>query len=142
MDELEQDYVPHAQKVFDNMRVQDGYTSSEFVELVDILSTHQIVRMETTNAIAVHANGVYSFANAAKKISETYGEADAYSSATAAYVEKLMTDASPLRDDPGTKTFQDRATPAASAGAINTESTGTTYNPGTTALGSDGRPLY
>lgn len=92
MDELEQDYKPHAQKVFEDLQTADTYSSPDFVELVDALHAHQTVRVETTTRICKHADGIFAFANAAQAISAAYGEADAYSSAQAAYVETLLAD--------------------------------------------------
>lgn len=132
IDELEQDYKPHAELVFEDMRTPDGYPSPDFVELVDALSTHQKMRVETTTLISRHADGVLAFANAAETIGKNYGEADAYAEASTKFVEKLMVDAPAARDD-GTQPPGTTTTPTGTT--TTTTTPGTTTAPGTQSTG-------
>src|SRR5262245_14454333 len=88
--ELDADYKPYVEKVFEDLKAPDFYSSPEFVELVDVLNTHQTVRMETTTRLASHGDGMLGLGTAAKEISSNYSEAEAFVQASVQDVEQAI----------------------------------------------------
>jgi hypothetical protein len=109
------DYVPHAKKVFDDMTVPIGHIDARFWELYSALNLHQEVVQSTTDNLANQGNGASVFAEAAKKISDEYHKADAFSAARVQDVHKNLgiTPPASATPDPGVNPANtDPTTPA------------------------------
>jgi hypothetical protein len=91
-DELEQNYVPHRDKVAVDLTVGDVYTNQSFTELISALTKHAEIRQAALNRLYGHADGTNALSTAADKISKSYGAADAYSAASARDVSTVLTD--------------------------------------------------
>lgn len=86
---VDDDYVPAAQYVFNNMSVQpEGQPS--FVEIWSALEQHDQVKMTATDNVANFANGAKVFANAAQEISRRYRETDAFAAARLTDVQQHL----------------------------------------------------
>ena len=86
---LQDDYRPHAHKVFDELAVPaEGQLS--FLELWQALEQHDQVKTAATDNVANQGNGAMIFASAAGKISEDYSDSDAYAAAKLNDVEKYL----------------------------------------------------
>jgi hypothetical protein len=86
---LQDDYGPHAHKVFDDMTAP-VVPSDGFLDLQLVLEQHREVQSAATNNVANHGNGALIFANAADEISNRYQSSDAYVAAQMADVYKYL----------------------------------------------------
>lgn len=91
--ELEQNYLPHRDKVAAELAVGDVYTNQGFTEFIEALQRHAEIRQVTLNRLFDHGTGTGTLSEAATIISANYGSADAYSAATAKSVDTVMTQA-------------------------------------------------
>ena len=89
--ELEQNYLPHRDKVAEELSVGDVYTNQSFTEFIEALQRHTEIRQLTLNRLFDHGTGTGTLSEAATIISSNYGDADAYSAATAKSVDNVMT---------------------------------------------------
>jgi hypothetical protein len=89
-DELEQNYLPHRDKVAADLAVGDVYTNESFTEFIDALNRHAEIRQVTLNRLFDHGDGTGTLSQAAAIISKNYGSADAYSAATSRDVTSVM----------------------------------------------------
>lgn len=86
---VEDDYKPHAHRVFDDMAVPaEGQLN--FLELWWALEQHDQVKIAATDNVANHGNGANVFALAAKDISNAYQDSDAFAAARLADVQKYL----------------------------------------------------
>jgi hypothetical protein len=86
---VDDDYSPHARKVFDDMTVQpEGQLN--FLELWWALEQHDTVKTAATDNVANHGNGAKVFAFAADEISKRYQQSDAYAAARLADVQQYL----------------------------------------------------
>jgi hypothetical protein len=100
---VEDDYKPHAQKVFDDMAVPaEGQLS--FQELWWALEQHDQVKIAATDNVANHGNGTKIFAVAADEISQRYQSSDAYAAAQLSDVHNHLgtSPGQPAATDPAT----------------------------------------
>jgi hypothetical protein len=89
-DELEQNYLPHRDKVAQDLAVGDVYTNQSFTEFIEALQRHAEIRQVTLNRLFDHGDGTGTLSQAATIISKNYGSADAYSAATSRDVDSVM----------------------------------------------------
>jgi hypothetical protein len=86
---VDDDYKPHANKVFEDMAVPaEGQTS--FLELWWALLQHDQVKVAATDNVANQGNGAAVFATAAEEISKRYQQSDAFAAARLADVQKYL----------------------------------------------------
>jgi hypothetical protein len=86
---IDDDYNPHAHKVFEDMAVPaEGQLS--FLELWWALEQHDQVKTAATDNVANHGNGAKIFAFAADEISKRYQQSDAYAAARLIDVHKYL----------------------------------------------------
>jgi hypothetical protein len=85
--EHEQDYVPHVQKVFEQMSAVAAPPDGRFIELTEGLTHHRDMLVQTSTAMANHDKAIIAFVEAARAISTAYRNADAMSAATVYDVE-------------------------------------------------------
>jgi hypothetical protein len=100
---VEDDYKPHAQKVFDDMAVPaEGQLG--FQELWSALEQHDQVKIAATDNVANHGNGTKIFAVAAGEIGQRYQSSDAYAAAQLADVHTHLgtSPGQPAPANPGT----------------------------------------
>ncbi|NUT34935.1 MAG: hypothetical protein HOV79_17905 [Hamadaea sp.] len=90
-DELEQNYIPHRDKVAEDLAVGDVYINKDFVEFFSALQKHTEVRQRALDLLFNHGDGTGTLSVAADQISKNYGSADAYSAATSRDVTNVMT---------------------------------------------------
>lgn len=90
MSELEQNYLPHRDKVAEELAVGDVYTNQSFTEFIEALQKHTEVRQLTLNRLFDHGDGTGTLSTAAEIISKNYGSADAYSAATTRDVDSVI----------------------------------------------------
>jgi hypothetical protein len=139
--ELEQNYLPHRDKVAEELAVGDVYTNQSFTEFIQALQRHAEIRQVTLNRLFDHGTGTGTLSEAATIISKNYGEADAYSAATATSVNKVMTEAPvTTRDTPLNTQTTVRTDPQVYVPATNTTVTvpqNTTPTTTTTGGGQD-----
>jgi hypothetical protein len=88
--EVTDNYVPHFELVAQDMTAGVPQPDARFTELVGFLQTHQVAQVNTTNAIMYHGNETGGFAEAASKISQNYGAADAFAHARVSVVENVL----------------------------------------------------
>jgi hypothetical protein len=112
------DYVPHAKKVFDDMTVPIGHIDARFWELYSALNLHQEVAQSTTDNLANQGNGASVFAEAAKKISDEYRKADAFSAARVQDVHKNLGTTPPESATPNPGANPVTTDPATPAGGV------------------------
>jgi hypothetical protein len=97
---VEADYKPHANKVFDDMATP-AEAQLDFLELWWALEQHDQVKIAATDNVANHGNSAKIFASAADEISKRYQQADAYSAARLADVHQYLgTSTQPTTTDP------------------------------------------
>jgi hypothetical protein len=88
--EVQQNYVPHLDKVATDLAVGDVYTNEEFAEFIQALQRHTEVRQITLNRLFDHGDGTGTLSTAADQISKNYAGADAYSAATSRDVDTVI----------------------------------------------------
>jgi hypothetical protein len=89
-DEVTVNYAPHASKVHDDMMAALPPPPSEFGELVALLDTHHVSQQATSDLVHFYSNATGGMADAASKIGQQYGQADAFSSARVSDVNKAL----------------------------------------------------
>lgn len=87
--ELEQNYLPHRDKMAAELAVGDVY-SNEFAEFVQALTRHAEIRQITLQRLFDHGDGTGRLSVAADQISKNYSGADAYSAATSRDVDTVI----------------------------------------------------
>jgi hypothetical protein len=88
--ELEQNYLPHRDKMATDLAVGDVYTNESFTEFIQALTRHAEVRQLTIDRLFGHGDGTGALSVAADKISKNYAGADAYSAATTRDVNSVI----------------------------------------------------
>jgi len=88
--ELEQNYLPHRDKMATDLAVGDVYTNESFTEFIQALTRHAEVRQLTLDRLFDHGDGTGTLSVAADKISKNYAGADAYSAATTRDVNSVI----------------------------------------------------
>lgn len=78
--DLEQNYMPHANKVAENM-LAELPNGGEFYEFHMFLYAHRQVQDATFRNVDGYIEGTYQFATSAEEISQKYRGADAFSRA-------------------------------------------------------------
>lgn len=86
---VDDDYRPHAQKVFDDMTT-NPVAQEDFFELWYALNQHVEVKQAATDNVANQGNGAKIFAHAADEISTQYRSTDAYASANISDVKRYL----------------------------------------------------
>ncbi|NUR72271.1 MAG: hypothetical protein HOU81_15770 [Hamadaea sp.] len=109
--ELEQNYLPHRDKVAEELSVGDVYTNESFTEFIEALQRHTEIRQVTLNRLFDHGTGTGTLSEAATIISSNYGAADAYSAATAKSVDNVMTQGPTTTETPVNTNTQVRTDP-------------------------------
>lgn len=129
--EHEQDFRPHLREVYDMMEQDIAPPDERFVELVEGLTHHRDMLVQTSSVLVAQDEAVIAFAEAARAISQEYGNADALSAASVTDVESNLGGPPPAGGQPETVTPEEAAAttpeepPAepAPAGAAPTDST-------------------
>jgi hypothetical protein len=88
--ELEQNYLPHRDKMATDLAVGDVYTNEQFTEFIQALTRHAEIRQITLRRLYDHGDGTDTLSVAADKISKNYSGADAYSAATSRDVNSVI----------------------------------------------------
>jgi hypothetical protein len=88
--ELEQNYLPHRDKMAIDLAVGDVYTNEQFTEFIQALTRHAEIRQVTLRRLYDHGDGTDTLSVAADKISKNYAGADAYSAATSRDVSSVI----------------------------------------------------
>jgi hypothetical protein len=88
--ELEQNYLPHRDKMATDLAVGDVYTNEQFTEFIQALTRHAEIRQVTLRRLYDHGDGTDTLSVAADKISKNYAGADAYSAATSRDVSSVI----------------------------------------------------
>lgn len=88
--DVQDNYLPHMSSVTDAMLTELPPPAATFPELVTFMEQHQMAQDATHVNVYNFANGTNRFATAAKKISEEYEGADAFSRARVADVEQAF----------------------------------------------------
>jgi hypothetical protein len=83
-------YAPHLSTVTEAMATRLPDPPGEFIELVTFLFVHHEAQEKAHKNIYNYANGTIDFATAAKEISQSYGNSDAFSHAKVSDVEKAF----------------------------------------------------
>lgn len=95
--EVTSNYTPHFELVAQDMTTGVPQPDARFGELVGFLQAHQVAQVNTTNAIMYHGNETGGFAEAASKISQNYGAADAFANARVSVVERALDSTTTVR---------------------------------------------
>ncbi len=90
--EVRDNYVPHADYVWDYMGTELPAPAQEFAELADFLVEHNKVVVDATSYVHYYANATGGFADAAAKVSEQYRQSDAFAQARLRDVEAAFKD--------------------------------------------------
>jgi hypothetical protein len=88
--ELEQNYVPHRDKMAADLAVGDVYSNEEFAEFIQALTRHAEIRQVTLRRLYDHGDGTDTLSAAADQISKNYAGADAYAAATSRDVDSVI----------------------------------------------------
>lgn len=88
--ELEQNYLPHRDKMATDLAVGDVYTNESFTEFIQALTRHAEIRQITLRRLFDHGDGTDTLSVAADQISKNYAGSDAYSSATSRDVDDVI----------------------------------------------------
>src|SRR5262245_37578465 len=88
--ELEQNYLPHRDKMATDLAVGDIYTNESFTEFIQALTRHAEIRQLTLDRLFDHGDGTGTLSVAADQISKNYVGADAYSAATSRDVNSVI----------------------------------------------------
>jgi len=121
--ELQQNYLPHRDKMATDLAVGDTYTNEGFTEFIQALTRHAEIRQITLRRLYDHGDGTDTLSVAADQISKNYAGSDAYSAATSRDVNQVI--AAP----PATTTNDtplNTNTTASPNGAVTTPATTTT----------------
>lgn len=93
-------YAPHFELVAQDMTTGVPQPDARFGELVGFLQAHQVAQVNTTNAIMYHGDETGGFAEAASKISQNYGAADAFAYARVSVVTEVLDSTTTARSVP------------------------------------------
>jgi hypothetical protein len=107
--EVTNNYAPHFELVAHDMTTGVPQPDARFGELVGFLQAHQVTQVNTTNAIMYHGNETGGFAEAASKISQNYGAADAFAHARVSVVERALDEATTVPAPPAGRISVDPA---------------------------------
>ena len=135
--ELEQNYLPHRDKMAADLAVGDVYTNESFTEFIQALTRHAEIRQITLDRLFDHGDGTGALSVAADKISKNYAGSDAYAAATTRDLDSVI-------QTPTTTTTNDTplntSTVSSPNGAVTVPATTTTVNvpPGQTPGTTDG----
>jgi len=88
--ELQQNYLPHRDKMASDLVVGDVYTNENFTEFIGALKRHAEIRQLTIDRLFDHGDGTGALSRAADKISKNYAGSDAYSAATSRDVNSVI----------------------------------------------------
>jgi hypothetical protein len=88
--ELEQNYLPHRDKMATDLAVGDVYTNESFTEFIQALTRHAEIRQITLRRLFDHGDGTDTLSVAADQISKNYAGSDAYSAATSRDVDDVI----------------------------------------------------
>ena len=88
--ELQQNYLPHRDKMATDLAIGDVYMNSEFSEFIEALTRHAEIRQITLRRLYDHGDGTDTLSVAADQISRNYAGADAYSAATSRDVHSVI----------------------------------------------------
>jgi len=107
--DLIKNYIPHLQRISDDVSVALSPVHVQFKELLTFLVNHRESLVNTSDLVYFYQNETNRFAVAAKRISENYANSDAFSAAQVKDVEAAL----------NLKGLQDPASPTTtSAGAV------------------------
>lgn len=135
--ELQQNYLPHRDKMATDLAVGDIYTNEQFSEFIGALKRHAEIRQLTLDRLFDHGDGTGALSRAADKISKNYAGSDAYSAATSRDVETVIaTPASATSNDTPVNT----TTIASPNGVATVPATTTTVTVPTHDTGNGGDP--
>lgn len=100
--EVTQNYAPHLEYVYEDMRAKVPDPCDAFSELVTFLQTHHASQQATTNLVHFFRDATGGFATAASEVSASYGKADAFAHARVKEVEAALDKTAAARPaDPG-----------------------------------------
>lgn len=99
-----QDFQPHVREVYTLMEKDPTPAPPEFVEFAESMTHHRNILVQTSSVMYQMDQAVLAFAQAAHDISETYGSADAFSSASVQDVEGNLGTPAPGTAQPTTMT--------------------------------------
>jgi hypothetical protein len=136
--ELEQNYLPHRDKMATDLAVGDVYTNEQFTEFIQALTRHAEIRQITLRRLYDHGDGTDRLSIAADTISKNYSGSDAYAAATSRDVNSVIA-------QPPTTTTNDTplntSTVSSPNGAVTIPATNTTVTvPADTTTTSSGNP--
>jgi hypothetical protein len=134
--ELEQNYLPHRDKMATELSVGDVYTNEDFPEFIQALTRHAEIRQLTLDRLFDHGDGTGTLSVAADEISRNYAGSDAFSAATTRDVNSVIQ--TPASTTTTNDTPLNTSTVSSPNGAVTVPATTTTVNvptghtPGTT----------
>jgi hypothetical protein len=88
--EVQQNYLPHAEYVKDDMYVRLPAPAAEFVELSTFLVKHDELARDATGYVHLHGEATYEAATVANEVSKQYRQSDAFAAARARDVEAAL----------------------------------------------------
>lgn len=101
--EVRQNYAPHLTYLTEDVTVEVPKPAATFPELVSFQQTHQVIQQDSTNVVFHYRDATGGFAQAAKEVSEEYGNADAFAVARVKDVQTALDKTSAARaPEPGT----------------------------------------
>ncbi|MGA3487140.1 hypothetical protein ACK8GG_03915 [Micromonosporaceae bacterium DT55] len=89
-DELMQNYLPHLQKIKDDMAVALPPGHPGFGELTGFLASHHAAKEDTTLLMDAIQRATQGFATAARQVAESYQNTDAFAAAQFHVVNKHL----------------------------------------------------
>ncbi|MBQ1065869.1 hypothetical protein KBX39_03405 [Micromonospora sp. D75] len=89
-DEVTRNYSPHLSYIADDMRAPVPNPADAFIELVHFLQAHHDTQTAAVSAVWDLAPATGRLADAAGRIANHYGDADAFSSARVTDVERAL----------------------------------------------------
>ncbi|MEV1285815.1 hypothetical protein [Micromonospora sp. NPDC049679] len=85
--EVRNNYGPHAESLYEDMRTEIPRPYAMFEELSSFLTVHNAAERETADFVHFYQNATGGFATAATKVSEQYRQSDAFSAARVRDIE-------------------------------------------------------
>jgi len=135
--EHEQDFRPHVREVYDGMAAQPAGPDGRFVELVEVMTHHRVMIVQTSTALANHDAAIIAFCDAARAISQEYRGADAMSAAKVSDVDQhLVAPTTTASQTPPNQVVTPEQAAAQTAAQTSDPAT-TTTSTTTTTTGSD-----
>ncbi|GAB3143682.1 hypothetical protein GCM10027290_20410 [Micromonospora sonneratiae] len=89
-DDLIKNYLPHLEYIDADVSVELSPVDVQFRELLSFLTHHRESLVNTTDLVHFYTNETNRFSVAAKKISDNYGEVDAFTAARVKDVEAAL----------------------------------------------------